>query len=618
MRRRLEWIFLQRLKRTIPILMAIFIVSLGLSDRVFAGECDMKRFLETPMLPTSNYRPLISIGIDGQPRKFLLDTGGFWSLVSPNLLGAYKPGAAPMSGRLGLQGLPLDKSVKIHDVTLGTATLHDVEFYVTPPGYGLEDGTLGANWLDHFDIEIDPVKNTASFFSHDHCDGQAIYWPHQDFAIIPFDFDRRQTKINLRLTLDGKEITAMIDTGAPESTLSRRVAEHDFKLTPDSPGMELAGSSIDDHGRSHPVYRHQFSSLAMGDIAFTNPRITIADIEGEPYDMILGMHQLHALHLFFAYKERKLYVTSAHGDIAARTAAGEQLPTSGGATSDPLARVNARTAREEAYAALRNNDRDTALSKIEAAIVTDPSYSDAYLTRADIRAMRGERDQAFKDFDRALAADPGNLGVYADRALMEWMSGDKAQALADVNLALQHDPTYIRGYEVRSGFESGSGERDKALADAAEIIKIAPAEMKSYEFRAHLYVAAGDYAHAYEDENAARKLNRKSATILNSLCWYGAILGKLDDALDDCDEALDIAPDNATILDSRAFVRFKKGQWDRALTDYDAALKIKPKMSSSLYGRGLVKQQKGDKAGGDADIAAAQKIDPQIAEHFGK
>ena len=348
MRCRPVWEKISGLKWVIPILMAIFITSPGLSDRFFAGPCDMGRFLETPMLPTSNYRPLVSIGIDGQPRKFLLDTGGFWSLISPNLLGAYKPGAAPLLGHLGLQGLPLDKSVKIHDLQLGNAVFHGVEFYVAPPGYGLEDGTLGANWLENFDVEIDPVKNTASFFSHDHCDDQAIYWPHQDAAIIPFDFDfdRRQAKISMKLTLDGKEITAMLDTGATETVLSRRAAERYLNLMPDSPGMQLAGSSTDERGRAHPIYRYQFSSLAMGDIAFKNPRITIADIEGEPYDMILGMHQLHALHMFFAYKERKLYVTSASGDIAARTAAGEQLPAPGGAVSDPLARVNARTLRE--------------------------------------------------------------------------------------------------------------------------------------------------------------------------------------------------------------------------------------------------------------------------------
>jgi Tfp pilus assembly protein PilF/predicted aspartyl protease len=592
--------------------------SFGLSGLAFADSCALKQYLETPMLPDSNYSPIISIGIDGQQRKFLLDTGGFWSLISPNVITAYKPATAPISGRLGLQGLPLDKSVKIHDLQIGNTIFHGVDFFVAPPSYGLDDGTLGANWLQMFDVEIDPVKNTASFFSHDHCEGQVIYWPHQDEAVIPFESDRIQNQITLSLTLAGKEVSAMLDTGASESFLSLRAAKHLFDLTPDSPGMVPVGSSTDQRGHEHHVYRYQFTSLEMGDITFKNPWIVIVDREGDGPDMVLGMHQLHGLHLFFAYKERKLYITSAHGDIAARTAAGEQLAGPGAAVSDPLSRVNARNLREEALDALKKNDGDTALRKIEAAIATDPGYSDGYLTRAEIHAMKGERDPATKDFDRALGSDPGNLDVYVERARMEWGAGDKARALADVGQALQRDPTYIRGYEARAEFEVSVDERDKALADAGEIIRIAPAELKSYEFRAQIYAKAGDYAHAYDDETAAWKLNRKSSAVLNNRCWIGAILGRLDDALDDCDAALDIAPHSPGILDSRAFVRFKRGQLDRALGDYDAALKINPDLSSSLYGRGLVKQQKGDKAGGDADIAAAKKIEPGIAEHFGK
>jgi Tfp pilus assembly protein PilF/predicted aspartyl protease len=576
MQYRPEWGKNCGLRWVIPIAAMFFTASAGLSDRAFADSCGLGRFLEAPMLPDSNYSPIISIGIDGQPRKFLLDTGGFWSLISPNVIAAYKPTTAAISGRLGLQGLPLDKSVKIHDLQLGNAIFHGVEFFVAPPSYGLDDGTLGANWLQNFDVEIDPVKNTASFFSHDHCEGQVIYWPHQDLAVIPFESDRIQNQITLSLTLEGKEVTAMLDTGASESFLSLRVAKHLFDLTPDSPGMQYVGSENDARGRSHPIYRYQFSSLEMGDIMFKNPWIVIVDRESDGPDMILGMHQLHALHLFFAYKERKLYITSAHGDIAARTAAGEQLAGPGTSVSDPLARVNASNLREEAFAALKKNDRDTALAKIDAAIATDPNYSDGYVTRADIHAMRGERDLAFKDFDRALVIDPANLNAFVDRAQFEWQSGDKTRALAEVGQALQRDPAFIRGYEVRAGFEAASNEQDKALADADEIIRIAPADLESYEFRAKIYVRAGDYAHAYDDETAARKLNPKSTMILNNRCWFGAILGKLDDALDDCDKALDI------------------------------------------YGRGLVKQQKGDKPGGDADIAAAEKIDPKIAEHFGK
>jgi hypothetical protein len=245
---------LRSFKPAIAIAMAVFAAALGLSDRAFADQCSLGRELEAPMLPDSNYSPIISIGIDGQPRKFLLDTGGFRSLISPNVIAAYKPRLEAYAGRLGLQGLPLDKSVQIHDLQLGDTIFHNIAFYVAPAGYRIDDdGTLGANWLSQFDVEIDPVKNTASFFSHDHCEGGVVYWPHQDLAVVPFEFDRSQKQISLPLTLGGKEIDAMIDTGASESFLSLRAAKHLFDLTPDSPGMQAYGSSIDERGRAHPI-----------------------------------------------------------------------------------------------------------------------------------------------------------------------------------------------------------------------------------------------------------------------------------------------------------------------------------------------------------------------------
>jgi len=584
-----------------------------------AKDCTLKRLMEAPLLSGSYFRPVVSVKLDDKPRKVLLDTGGFWSLVNPEVAAGLPRVRSPVIGNLGLRGRVLSEIVKMPSLQLGPAKATDVEFFIGPEGYMTDvDATLGANWLAQFDVEIDPVKNTASLFSQDHCDGQVVYWPHQDYAEIPFKLERREHMVTLPLVLAGKEVTVMIDTGAPESVLSMSAAKRLFDLKPDSPGMQPNGSATDDHGRSYAVYRYQFPSLEMGDISFKNPWIAIADLTDQSVDMILGMHQLAALHLYFAYDEEKLYVTSARGDIAA---AGGTASASGAAqppSQDPLSRINAGNFTTDAVAKLEKGDRDGALAAIEQAVSTDPRYAEAYRARAAIHAARGERDLAFKDYARALELDPNNLDVYADRSQQEWRTGNKTQAMTDIGLALNRDPNFARGYAVRAAFELDNKDRTSALFDAGQIIRILPNDPRGYQARVGIYVASGDYLHAYEDQNTIVRLQPKSAAALNDRCWIGAILGKLDDALDDCNAALDIAPKNPAFLDSRAFVRFKKGQWDRAVTDYSAALDIKQDLASSLYGRGLAKQQKGDKAGADADIAAAQKIDKDIAGHFGK
>jgi tetratricopeptide (TPR) repeat protein len=592
--------------------LCLSIVSLSAVSHA-ADECRLERLTEAPMLLDDDYSPVISVVLNDRASKVLLDTGGFWSMIKPEAAAGLTPHSSPVEARLGLQGLPLTKYVKQPSIQIGPAKIPNVEFFVAPEGYLQRiDATLGAEWLSQFDVEIDPVKNTVSLFSHDHCEGQVVHWPHNDLAVVPFKAAKEDGgHIKLTLKLAGENVRVMIDTGASESVLSMRAARRLFDLKPDSPGMEAADEDKDARGRAHKLYRYQFSSLDMGGIAFKNPRIMIADMADDNEDLILGMHQLRGLHLYFAYKEKNLYVTSASGDIAA----------SGGAPagrSDPLARVNAANLRTDAFSKLGKGDRDGALKSIEDALRLDPNYSDGYLARADIRVTRGERDLALKDYARALEINPDNLDVYIDRSRAEWAGGEKSQAIADVGAALRRNPDFVRGYTVRADFEVLNKDWGNALADAGEVIRIEPMSGKGYSLRAQIHAASGDYAAAYEDQTAAVKLQPKSAMALNNKCWFGAILGKLDDALDDCDSALDIAPNDPAALDSRGFVRLKKGQWDRAIKDYTAALDARSGMASSLYGRGMAKQQKGDKPGADADIAAAEKIDKDIARHFGK
>jgi tetratricopeptide (TPR) repeat protein len=594
------------------LVIVIYTVISCVSVDVHAETCTLRRLTLQPMLQDEDFSPVISIQIDGKPRKLLLDTGGFWSMIAPQAAEGHTPRKAAFGSLLGTQGISLEKSVKLSSVQIGPALFSNAEFYLAPPDYFDVDGTLGANWLSNFDVEIDPVGNTASLFSKDHCKGQVVYWAHQDEAAIPFRLERYGNHIAVPLSLNGQTVMAMIDTGAPESVLSLDMARRLFGLGRDSPGMQEAGGSTDERGRTHQDYRYRFKSLEMGGIRFANPWIRVAEMAGGGPDMILGMHQLHALHLYFAYGEQTLYVTSARGDIAARKAAG----TTG--LSDPSDRINARDFRQAAFLAMEKDDTASAIAAIDTAIAIDPGYIAALLTRAAIHDARAEHDLSAQDFDRALAIDAGNPEIYVERATAEWDFGDRGKAIKDVELALQRDPSFLPGHLARISFDVDSGRRDQALADASTAIRLVPDKPDAYEMRAQIHASDGDYAGAFEDQTMVVKMRPKSSAALNNRCWFGAILGRLDDALDDCDAALEIDPSSASVLDSRAFINIKRGRWDRALKDYNAALNLKPTLASALYGRSLARQQGGDKNGAVSDVAAAEKLDPDIAKHFGK
>ncbi len=618
---------------------AALAILLGLSaviaPRARADNCTLNRLADLPVIDDRLESATISALLNGRPRKLEIDTGGFGNMLDPSVAADYSVRSVGVRDYLGLDRIVLDRMVRVPSVQIGSMAPADLDFFVAPAGYLSVDGTLGDRWLQKWDLEVDPVNARVSLFSQDHCGGQGVYWPHQDLATIPLRADRFGN-LSVTLMLDGKQIRTVVDTGSADTILSLDAAARLFGLRPGSPGVQNIGSILGKDGKPHRLYRYQFKSLDLGGITLANPWLTLAPMargdasgvypgrlnsrltdrpfgETEP-DLVLGMHHLRGLHLYFAYGEGKLYATTVRGDIEQQTGkAGEASRR-----PDPMTLTDIEDSLLTAAVDLREKDYDGALAAADKVLQLDPGSSDGYAMRSKLHELQGRRELASRDLDESLRHNPGNAIVYAERAGFYWRGGDKVRAIADINRAIGADSSSSGAYLLRATFESAMGQTDRALADADHAISLDRRNANAYSGRATIYAAAGKYDLAFNDEDVAVHLQPRSAGALNNRCWFGAILGRLDQALDDCDASLDIDPSSAEALDSRAFVEMKRGRLDRAVIDYTAALAVDPKLASSLYGRGLTKRQQGDVAGGVADMAAARAIDPDIAEHFGK
>ncbi len=587
------------------------------AEPALADACTPEPMFQMPMVQNDLGSPIVSILIDNRPRDVLLDTGGFWSLISPMIDRAYPSRKSGIEGRLGLQGIVLSKAVRVPSIQIGSMRVPDVDFFEEPEGNWETVATLGANWLSRLDVEIDPLDNKVRLYPRNNCGGDVVHWPHSDLADLPVSVDRGQNLITIPIVLDGQEIRALIDTGATETYLSQRVAEYLFGLNAGSPGMQPLGPFTDKDGISLQAYRRQFASLKMGDIVFDHPWLVIAPMTSSGPDMILGMHQLHGLHLYFAYGEKRLFATTARGDIAARQALVNPGTSPAAQPRDPADMIAARDYLMSATDALKRNDYRGARAALDRAVQTDPDYAQAYVERAELFTLQGVRDRAIEDASRAVSLDPKNSSGLLERSELYTIAGDPDRAMADANRAMQLDPTSEAVYAVRAEAYAAKGSWDRAMQDSVAAIRIDPKSVTGYLSRSHIYELKGDYARAFEDADRAVRLEPKSAIALNSRCWNGAILAQLDGALSDCNAAVALKPYSAEILDSRAFVNFKAGRFESALADYSAALAINPRLASSLYGRGLAKQRMGD-PGGTADLDAARAIDPKVEGSFGK
>lgn len=270
-------------------------------------KCTLGRYATLPITFDEAGLVTVPFKIGGQEENLLVDTGGMFSMLTNSA--ASRLGLKPITLEWGTElygwgGRRLNHYVEAHDIEIAGAMLHKKDFVLAPDDYLPldDDGILAPDILMIFDVDFDFANSRIGLFSQEHCEGKVVYWTHDDYAAIPFKLDEgRHLKINV--TLDGKEVPAIIDTGASRTVMSLEAAESLFDIPP---------SAVTQEGQ------YPFKALTFQGVTVNNPAIILvpddkSQIMGRNSapQMIVGMGVLRHLHLYIAFKERKIYVTPA-------------------------------------------------------------------------------------------------------------------------------------------------------------------------------------------------------------------------------------------------------------------------------------------------------------------
>jgi predicted aspartyl protease len=311
-----------------------FCLVLLLADPAAAAQpenCALKEVGSLVMETQDPDRVIVALSIAGKPSRFEVDTGGVFTSVFQDV--ADRLGLRPRSISQQLEiynvnGSRSRRYVDLPDLAIGTIKGDNIPVLVRPRGPNDDpqlDGILGPDILSRFDVDFDFAAHKLNLFSQDHCEGKVVYWAD---AFANADFDLRTGHIVLSMTLDGKDVTATLDTGSPETHLYDAVARYKFGLD-DTTLEPIPGVSPG----SLEKFQHSFKSLSIGGLGVGNPLIYILPdlaersfehnhLEKEQIDpqyaqhlettdMLLGMDVLSKLHLYVAYKEHKIYLTAA-------------------------------------------------------------------------------------------------------------------------------------------------------------------------------------------------------------------------------------------------------------------------------------------------------------------
>lgn len=299
------------------IAVALSLAALALPARA-ATKCTLDRVASVPMLRDTVGRPTIRVKLNGHDARLLVDTGGIVSLISPGVASALHIERKPLPpGVLVMaSGASLVESGTVKTLQLGRLVAKNAKFFVAPSGYvafGIA-GSFGADFLRAWDVDFDFGANRFNLFSPKHCRGEVVYWTKSAYVARPFELNSSK-HIQIRVKLNGRTLRAIIDTGSDYSAMNLDLARRLYHIEDTALGP-LSPLPHDAFGRETDkpkAYRYRFTKLDLDGIAVKNPEIDlIPNLTLGSEQLIIGMSVLDKLHLYIAYKERKLYMTLAN------------------------------------------------------------------------------------------------------------------------------------------------------------------------------------------------------------------------------------------------------------------------------------------------------------------
>ncbi|HEY0107518.1 MAG TPA: aspartyl protease family protein [Rhizomicrobium sp.] len=299
--------------------LAAGLILLAAPARADEKSCALRRVTTVDMGIDAVGRMTVPMTVGGQTEAMLVDTGGLNTMLSESAvkaLGLYKSRIANV--RITIYGgTPVNYFTTAHDIAFGRLKSPSMDFLVLPEARAMAGigGLLAPDILRAYDDDFDFANGRLALFSPDHCEGKVVYWTKDPVADIPIDIDDIG-HIRVPVTIDGKVVRLIFDTGSVDTVLSFDQAQSVFGFDEKSPDLTVVAKDGD-----RVVYKYPFKTLSFGGggeagmVTVANPKIFLTSYDvskiSSSQSAILGLGILRQLHLYIAYKEHRLFVSAA-------------------------------------------------------------------------------------------------------------------------------------------------------------------------------------------------------------------------------------------------------------------------------------------------------------------
>ena len=443
----------------------------GLAGPAMA-ECKLNQLVELPVTMVGT-APVVTVGIDGHEARFMIDSGAFYSAMTPEAAKSFGLTAVMANGYS--KGIGGETSLQMTTVkTFNLAPklpIPRVIFLVEPLAGFSVAGVLGENVLGLADVEYDLADGVVRILKPVGCSGMNLgYWAKGQAAELTLEHTARYTgsaqdlnrMVTARALLNDQKITLTFDTGAARSLLSQRAAAR-AGVTPQTPGVVNAGLSGGSGPRAINTWLAPFNSFALGSEVIKNTTIRIGPMDGLDTDMLLGADFFLSHRIYVANSQGKMYLTYNGGPVFR------------------FDNANLAAAAKAQAAAKGEGQADAAAPDANA-----PTDADGFMRRASGFTARRDYRHALEDLTKAVALDPKNAKAYVLRAQARFASRQPVLGIADLDEALKLEPTNLDALLARGAAFAGQRDMARAKADFDAAAAAAPGSSMPGADRQHL------------------------------------------------------------------------------------------------------------------------------------
>ncbi|REK17912.1 MAG: tetratricopeptide repeat protein [Planctomycetota bacterium] len=229
--------------------------------------------------------------------------------------------------------------------------------------------------------------------------------------------------------------------------------------------------------------------------------------------------------------------------------------------------------RGVSYAALGRIEE--AMADFDRAIKLNPSYSNAFFNRGELRYRQGDDAGAIEDYTRSLELGSPDAATFNSRGHAYYRMKRFGDALRDYGAAVELDPKNPDPLINRGDAYSDLGQYGEAAEDYRNAVKIAPENARAYQAAAWLMATCPD-AHYRDDQLAidaatrAVELGGETYRNLTTLAAAQASAGKFDEALASQDKAISAAAEEDVATGEKMMSLYQRqiAFRDRAVTSF--------------------------------------------------